>query len=358
MFDRIFLAPIQRHTWSSLRKSLVLSFLLTLLCCASQMARAQQYYFTIEVRQPAAVRLPMQQVQRVLLVNNSAQQRADFGHYNKRNDEAREGSTVDLSMAARQLLFGLYAGLQEQEVFAEVSMLAESQNAENNFYKRSYLTDQQVKNLCQTYGADAVLAMNQLVIYDLQESFLTDGNTYFAYLEAYCSTHWTLHCPGQKNVSFAASDTLIWEKEHRSEVTALQALPARQTALLDMAYYSGEQVSRRIFPQWVAQDRYVYQGKDIAFSQGLEAFSHQRWEKAAEIWERCYQEQKDKLMQAYAAADVALAYEMMEQFDRAIAWTDRAIAAIQQKRTAEAVQQYVNLNYYRSLIEKRKKEAR
>ena len=53
---------------------------------------------------------------------------------------------------------------------------------------------------------------------------------------------------------------------------------------------------------------------------------------------------------AYACANIAVAYEMLDSYAEAESWTDRAIAYFSRINTPDAAQQVVNLRYYKTQL--------
>lgn len=329
-----------------------------LLCCTF-VAEAQQRYFEIEVRQPARVQLPADRpaVSSLLVVNNAAIQPASFGHRNKRNDEETGSTNIDLQDAARQCVFGALEALEQTELYDEVSVLDKSLNPKNSFYKRTPLTSAVADSLMAFYGCDAILSLDQLVLYDVLESYETDHSTYYAYLQAYVTTQWSIHYRGMKNtMMFSISDTLLWAEENASEVNALMALPDRQTALIDFAFYAGSESAKALFPQWITEDRYLYHAASKDMDAALQYFTKQQWQAAFDAWQQiALSPTESALLRAYSYADMALAAEMMGDFDAAIRCVDESVSLFAKLHTTDALQQKVNLLYYRKQILSRKK---
>lgn len=330
--------------------------LIFLLCSCCLMA--QQRYFEIEVLQPAKLQLPAGRpdVQQLLVVNNAAVQPAAFGHTDKRNDENTGNASIELNDAARQCIFGLVEELENEAVYADVSLLDRSQNLTKNFYKRTPLTASRADSLMDYYGTDALLVLNQIVLYDVQESFETDNSTYYAYLQTYCSMHWSIHYKGIANaVSFTKADTLLWSGEDVQEARAMAQLPDRRTALLDFAYYAGAECAKMLHPQWVTEDRYIYYSHSESMDQALALFTRQHWREAFDAWQRiAMSNDETRLMRAYASADMAVCAEMMGDFDAAIKCVAQAISVLEKMHTKEAFQQRINLTVYQKRLQQRK----
>lgn len=323
---------------------------------------AQQYYFTLSVKQPAVCTITESPL-RLLLVNNALPQPDDLGHKTvlPSGDADHPASTsvsVPQPNAVPLCLFALNNHLQENELFPEVAILEQSQVKQKSFYSRHALSQAQADSLCDLYGTDAVLALDQLVVMDVVEAYLTTSEDYYAYLKAYTNTRWTIYYQQRQHQpkTFVYSDTLIWDGRGNSMDKALQRLPNRQDALQEMVVYAGEEMAARLTPQWKDAERYLYVNKSDEIIRGMEAFRHQQWDTAIHIWEAVYNDisnhrrrsAKELETAAFAAADIALAYEIKEDYARCREWAKRAQSLFQQMRTASGMQHAANLQDYLS----------
>ncbi len=332
--------------------------LIFLLGCLSVPLSGQQLHTTLDILHPAQRALP-EDLLDLIVVNNTVPQPADFGHSTGQDDKIIHSVDVDVSKAATYLLLGTARTLDFSRLFASVGLVPESQNTSASFTTKSYLSQQAIAKLCADYRADAALVCNQLVLYDIINSFLTVDYTYYAYTEAYLVSNWTLQFPDGRQQSFSYSDTLYWEGEAASRVEALQKLPNRQAALLDMSEWAGEQFAREFLPTWETVDRYLYENKNIDIQRGLDAFTHKRWEEAIAIWSQLYSQlagsrkPADRISRAYAAANTANTYEITDNLPEALAWAKKAAEAFEQINTADAAQQTINLQYYAHQLKER-----
>ena len=331
-----------------IKRAFALCLLLTLFLSLS----AQQRWFSVDVRHPAVVTLPQeaQEVASILLVNNSVVQPEDFGHQNTAGDKTIENSSVDLTDAARQLLFGAEKMLFEQECFGEITMLEASQNS-GSFFRQQPLSSQKADSLCVSYGVEALLVLNQLVLYDKSEIYITVNGTYANLLTAYCSAQWSFYLYGKASpFRFSVADTLYWDAEERTLDRLAPAMPERQEALLYLAHDAGERMAQNIVPQWTQEDRFIYLTKRGELSSGLEAFTRQDWLSAIQSWQIAAQEADNDLTVAYAFADMAVAAEMAELPKEAVKYVDKAIEHLYKLNTSEARRQIINLRYYKTQI--------
>ena len=341
----------------SLPKSKVIRLCsLLLVLCSLYVNAQQQWYFSVDERYPAE-RQQLQGKQRILVVNNALTQPQDFGHSTILDGENKGNVEIDLS---RSVLYCLFATTQSMEFTGEfdaVELMDISQNHSTNYYTRTPLTFSQAERLCADYQADALLTLNQLVLYDIVESFPTDEGTYYAYLQAYAQSHWTIHYAGQtREVTFTQADTLLWESQlHYTRAQSLSDLPSRQEALLYLARELGNRMGSSFAPSWQTTRRYIYELPDL--QAGLDAFRLQRWNSAINQWLTIV-DSKDKKAAACAAANIAIAYEMLGDYASACDYAQRASRLFGAWKTAYGRQQQVNIRYYLAQLQARQARER
>ena len=341
---------------------------LCLLLLALPMA-AQDWYFSIdEYREPEQATL--QGVQRLLVVNNALVQPEDFGHSTVVDGQHQNGVSVKLDRALLYAMFSLTRTLDESGDFISAELLDISQNTSTNFYNRQTLSAQRVRGLLLEYEVDALLVLNQLIVYDVLESFIAEEGDQFAYIQAFAQSHWSVYYAdaNKMDYSFTYADTLVWESGLTyTRAQALNKLPSRQEALLYLASVLGEDLGRSMVHTWVSVPRYLYADSHEAVQAGLNAFRYQRWEEAILYWQSVANTEggkssnrskrgKDKKAAAVAAANIAIAYELLGDYASACDYANEACRLFGALKTAWGRQQQVNIRYY--LEQLRAKQAK
>lgn len=324
---------------------------LLLVLCSLYVNAQQQWYFSVDERYPAE-RTQLQGKQRILVVNNALTQPQDFGHSTILDGENKGNVEIDLSRSVLYCLFATTQSMESTGEFNAVELMDISQNHSTNYYSRTPLTFSQAERLCADYQADALLTLNQLVLYDVVESFPTDEGTYYAYLQAYAQSHWTIHYAGQtREATFTQADTLLWESQlHYTRAQSLSDLPSRQEALLYLARELGNRMGSSFAPSWQTTRRYIYELPDL--QAGLDAFRLQRWNSAINQWITIV-DSKDKKAAACAAANIAIAYEMLGDYASACDYAQRASRLFGAWKTAYGRQQQANIRYYLAQLQAR-----
>ena len=334
-------------------------WIITFACiCTTIVMNAQQWYFWVDEWYPAE-RQCLNAAQDLLLVNNCVIQPIDFGHSLVMNGELLSNEAVALNNAPLHCLFAAYQEMENQFAFSTIQMLETSQNTTANFYTRHLLSPLQLHQLCTKYQVDALLILNQLVLYDIIESFPSEEGSHYAYLQACVQSHWTVYQSLANRVSsFAIADTLLWESDwHYRRTDALAQLPEREEAMLYLAREVGTKVATSLLPQWVSTQRYLYEMNDSLLQAGLEDFRRQRWLQSVEKWQHCLTA-KNKKAAAMAAANIAIAYEMMGDYVSACDYAQHSIRLFGAWKTAYARQQQVNIRYYLEQLQVRQARER
>jgi hypothetical protein len=333
---------------------------------------AQQWYFMIDEYRDAE-RDALHDVHRVLVVNNALVQPNAFGHSTVVDGSTQGGIEVDLERALLHNMFAVTQTLDESGEMDAVELLDESQNTSNNYYSRQLLSSSAARTLLQQYQMDALLVLNQLVVYDVLESFEVEEGGQYAYLQAFAQSHWSVYYAdaSRRTETFTQADTLVWESDIKySRAQALNMLPDRQEALLYIASTLGDRVGASLLPSWVPVRRYLYSDDNTHVQNGLEAFRYQRWKEAILYWQSVANTEggkssnssnrskrgKDNKAAAVAAANIAIAYEMLGDYALACDYASEASRLFGALKTAWGRQQQVNIRYY--LEQLRAKQAK
>lgn len=332
-------------------KNLKLIILFCVILLASPIV-AQDWYFSIDEYRDAKYDA-LSGVQRLLIVNNALIQPDDFGHSSVLDGVNQSNVKIDLSKALLYSMFSLTQTL-EGSMLDAVELLDISQNSSTNYYSRELLSPSNVQILLQRYNVDALLVLNQLVVYDVLESFLSEGGHY-AYLQAFAQSHWSIYYADQNrhDYSITYADTLLWESDlEYTRAQALNQLPDRQEALLYLAGELGDEFGRCLMPSWVTVRRYLYDHSNNAIQEGIEAFRYQRWEEAVSHWQVLVQEvgfrytKGDKKNAAIAAANISIAYELLGDYALACDYANVACRLFGALKNAWGRQQRVNMRCY------------
>lgn len=284
---------------------------------------AEKYYISIDILRPGDLTFASQ-VNNLLLVNNTVPQPHGFGHSItiEGQNNLVEQNTDSLPLFC---LAAMQEDLQNIGFFSSVQLHATSTNSKGSFYALQRLSPQWVDSLCIAYGADALLALNRIAVTDQITCLFSEyAEEWSAALDVSSLSSWSLHYPHSSEVTNKHyADTLSWQTENFELQTAYAQLPDRADAEVDIALHTGAQSVKRILPAWQRTDRYFYTNNNKRLLQGMDSIPYQKWDAAFAIWNALH-EDKSVVTRAYAAANVAVIYELKGHFEQAIQWVQKA----------------------------------
>lgn len=173
-----------------------------------------------------------------------------------------------------------------------------------------------------------------------------DGvRTYNGYLDIAVYCYWRVYDLKIKKISnsFLYRDTLSWEATDWIEVKTGNQLPGFFTASAYAGADAAEKYAKLIAPTWNNDTRILFNGNSKFFSQASAFAEKGNWIDAAALWQK-HTADKKRSIAARAAFNMALANEMLGNFEVALEWLKEA-----QKLNPRLEE----INYYRSVIEER-----
>ncbi len=336
-----------------MKKLLNLSLLIVVACCST--ACTGMLYTSIDVLRPAKVAFP---TGRLLIVNNAATQPPKEGHSTWLLEDTKrniEQATDSLSML---LLSALSEEIAGKTFFTGEELIYKSLNTTGDYRKVQSLTADQVKELCRRYNADALLALNRLETSSRLEEFYQDYYVYGLSLAAIYRSDWSVHRPGvEQSERLQFADSLFWEDTAFSRKEVFERFPLRGDALKNGALYIGRKSVKRFLPYWEPEDRYFFDVRGKLMKQGLDSIYAKNWSAAIALWERAFEQSKRLSEKAFAANNLAVAYEMSGDLSKAWDYINKAIEIYRQKTNTDHLKFYRMSVYHQQLDRRRKEEA-
>ena len=214
-----------------------------------------------------------------------------------------------------------------------------------------------IDNICRKYQVDAVL-----VLEDYDTDFIVtkgkkedgpEGKNYYA--KGVGSINMSFRMYDSKNHTIADEhnfeDKSTWDVSAASVDDAVKALIGRQQAIEDISKEMAFSYTQRITPTWYTVKRYFYnkpkKSKDLM--KGVRQSGIADWKGAIESWERVIAKPKKEKYAGRAAYNIAVAYEVLGDLEKAKEWASKAYKDYGEKRADD---------YYRVLQNRINDEAR
>lgn len=313
-------------------------------------------YTSLDVLRPARVAFALN-ANDLLVVNNTIIQPANYGHTTQLLNENPKNINLSNDSLAIFCLGALTEDLEGKDFFSSVQLLPKSVNTGTEFFKPTTLTDNNVKKLCTSNHANVILSLDNIKLNDdLLEQYLPESSTYLSSLEAKYETFWSIHYPNNPDViSVHFKDTLYWESESYYRKQAMNELPKRTDALIDGALNAGHNSVNRFVPYWEKVDRFFFKSNNKLMKQGMDSVYVKNWKSAIESWQNAYNKSKNAWIQAQAANNIAIAYEITGDIDKALEYATRSYYTLG-KITFVDYNSFIRLSDYIVELNQRKKE--
>lgn len=281
-------------------------------------------YLTVETREPAQITLPAD-VLRVTVVNNVIQQPDDIGHYLKQL--GRSGIERDKASSDSIAIFyteALSQFLNEEDYFQQVTFYEKPLRKDSDFFREQALSPERMNDIRNETRADAIISLDKLIIEtEKVEHFFQQGYTYSG-LTGKIHSIIRVYLPTMDGRIPAVqyTDSLHWEGYDIQDRMAYSEmmLPSREEALKILAVIAAEKMTNVFAPHWEMQDRWYYTTPSTLMREGENFAKGADWENAIIKWETFYSSQSNKQSRAKAASNIALAYEMSDNMDKALEW--------------------------------------
>ena len=313
-------------------------------------------YTSLDVLRPAKVEFDVN-ANNLLIVNNSVIQPQNYGHKTILANEKNLDILIPTDSLAIYCLSSLTEDLEGKDFFSSVQFLPNSVNKSTEFFRPDKLSDDSVRMLCKSNRANVILSLDNIKVNDdLNEYFMEDNATYLNSLEVKYETSWSIRYPNKPQIkTITYKDTLYWETESYSRRKAASEIPKRQDALIDGALEVGHKCVNRFIPYWEKVDRYFFSSGNKSMKKGLDSVYVKNWKSAIETWNSVYDKNTDALLQAHAANNIAIAYEISGDIDKALEFATKAYYSFG-KLAIPDFSSFIRLSDYINELNKRKKE--
>lgn len=316
----------------------------------------QLLYTSLDVLRPAKIEFNVN-ANDLIVVNNTVVQPSNYGHKSVLLNDKRSDMSVSTDSLAIYCLSSMTEELEGKDFFSSIQVLPNTINKSNEFFRPDKLSDDTVKAICKSKRANVVLSLDNIKVNDdLNEYYLEESNTFLNSLEVKYETSWSIHYPTGSQVKYITfKDTLYWETESTVRKKALMDMPKREDVLIDGALEIGRKCVNRFIPYWEKVDRYFFSSENKLMKQAMDSVSVKNWKSAIETWTSVYSKSTNGLIQAQAANNIAIAYEITGDIDKALQYATISFYSFG-KLTIPDYSSFVRLSDYIIELNHRKKD--
>jgi len=313
-------------------------------------------FTTLDVLRPAKIAFAPE-ANDLLIVNNAVKQPAEYGHKTQLLYETPKNETIKTDSMSIFCLGALTEDLEGKDFFSSVQLIPNSINNSTDFFSINKLTDSRVKTLCLAKHVNAIVSLDKIqVMDDLTENYLTETSTYLSTIELKFETSWSVHYLNKPEVTTVQfTDTVFWDSESYYRTKAMSDLPDRDDALVDGALNVGHKMVNRFVPYWDKVDRFFFNPNIKLMKQGMDSVYVKNWKSAITLWEKEYSKTKSARIQAQAANNIAIGYEITGDLNKALEYATKAYYSLG-KMTIVDYDSFIRLSDYMNELTQRKND--
>jgi len=318
---------------------------------------SESLYTSLDVLRPAKVAFA-KNANNLLIVNNTTKQPDNLGHRTDLLDQKTKSVSIETDSIPLFCLSSLAEELDSKGFFTNVRFKQDSQNTSTNFSIINPIEKDSINQLCSANQADVVLSLDKIKVNDdISEYYLNQSSSFLGVLEVRYESYWSIHYPDtSESTQIQFKDTLFWESASYTRKDGISQLPKRMDGIIDGALYVGKKSVSRFLPYWDKADRYFYSNRNKYIKQGLDSVYTKNWKSAISSWEKALKS-KSYSTQYKAANNIAVAYEISGNIDKAIEYASFAYAAIG-KSYAFEYKTLIHLLEYLEELQVRQKEIK
>jgi hypothetical protein len=238
--------------------------------------------------------------------------------------------------------------IRKSPFLKEIDIKQQLYRTGNDFYAPPLLPDQ-VKDLCKTYKIHGLVVIDGFYTnpsistqvrskeVPITEKYELRGRTYSrtnyvtelmydATLQVSYSIGLRLYQASDGNViDEFRYDNYIYDKKTARSVSEAEALlPDKIKIIEQIANTSAPVYVRRIAPTWGTVKRSYYSTPGKSLAKAHKCITQNNWSEAQNIWQNLYNTTGSPSRKGLAAYNLAVAYEMKNNFDSAFVWINKA----------------------------------
>ena len=311
---------------------------------------------SFDVWRPAKITFPVD-IERVTVVNNSVDPEGREGNRYKDISEREYELEISHDSTTYRLAEYMAVALSDAHYFPEVTIFYDdSITLPKSLYP--LLNERQLSAIRQENEHTAVLTLDKTdMAVNMEDNALigTMGETvYMTDLSVATTLHLRVYWPDKVVPSSeVVTDTIYWQSFGYTPDEVHSSLPTTPEFIQEAMKNISTRVRDLFIPHVDNVERYIYTSSNPALSDAYDFWQQQKYKEASYLWEYVYEEQKNKTSRAMAAANLAVYYELFDNYTKAIEWVDKSLALFKEKSDGETSDIVMLQDYRRQLLERK-----
>lgn len=311
-------------------------------------------YFTIPVYKPANHLFPATGSS-VVIVNNAVEQNPHIGSTVIFDNGTVERVSLERDSITPVLVSGIADHFYNSGLFSDVLIYNDALRTDSLWYTTRPLSGQQIDTIAAQSGAEWILSLESLTYQiTIKETFEKEINMKAAKMQSILRPYFCLYKTDTHRIEkkYVFTDTLYWHGYAYDFLTAMMALPDIGACLTDASALMAEYGYKQWLPHETEETRYFISSNDVGMREAQRLLNEVSPEDACYMWEYVYETNKNKRTRLYAAYNIAVFRETLNEYGNAIDWLNKCLALNTDKEDIERL----NIAEYLSSLNKRRNE--
>ncbi|MCD7971956.1 MAG: DUF6340 family protein [Candidatus Azobacteroides sp.] len=306
-------------------------------------------YIQVNVKEPANIVLPSE-IQHIVVKNNIQEKNETHSFIYNKEEKILE---VQVDSIPELICQSLWNHLEDEHFFESVSHFRTSSFTENIPFLYP-----DIKNILSEIETDGIISLD---LYQVSSTLTLEEITDYSIIQATYEINTKalfniFSEDGLKVNSVLVNDTIFWDEYGIDAGAAVARLPYLEDALLTAAERTGEIAMKKIIPHWITEYRRYYSSQSGKMKKAAAYVKKDNWEAAFEMWKKIYADSNSLSQRAQCAANIALYYELQNQFDLAVSWATQSLEEFNAAGSKKEIEEVYYLNDYIKRLSNRKKE--
>ena len=288
------------------------------------MACSPVRYVGIETYNPSEVTFPPE-IQKILIVNNAVEQPDDVGYSYQLYGVMQDTARASLDSVFYDTAYTLGKNILEGDFFEDVLLYDQPIRTDKQYLTERKLTLNQVAQLCEETGADAVLSFDRL-LFSTERDIAALGGLVNGNLKIEINGTVRSYLPSREQplATLQVVDSVYWNETAFSIEELAFYLPNTENALRIAGQYVGTKVMPYFVPHWQKETRWYYVGQGARWKDATAFVNANKWKEAYKVWTSIYDSSSSWSERAKAASNLALYFEMETDLNNAYSWALRS----------------------------------
>jgi hypothetical protein len=247
--------------------------------------------------------------------------------------------------------------LANEKYFDEVVICDSALRAKDIIQKPYTLSRSEVRELADGLGVDAIISLENVDMRAVKVvTYHPSNESYEGTIDMKINPTVNVYIPSRDKPVFVinSEDSINWIEAGASTAEVLSFLPSDKDMIMQASDYAGSIPVKDMVPHWTNQRRVIFTDDIMSELKNAATYAkNNNWDEAFNIWSSQYNKSKNANRKLQMAMNIAVYYEMKNNFTESSKWLETARKTVLAKNKAQSESNLIgkDLYYYRIIEE-------